>query len=167
MDTLMSVCSNPGFHSVAELSLSVFFRRDWSSLYKAVTVHQPEKAPLSMAELGAPYRPRPWKGRFHVLGTDYTSNPRPYAFQLTQQECVYKSTPIKGQKPIAYGHIFHHINSLVEKSGPHCPSWAPPLTEQRVCLKDRESAAIRQMQALLEDSDLPYSREPCIQVGDS
>jgi hypothetical protein len=167
MALLMALCSDQEARSVVELSLNLLFPYDYTSLFKAIVVHQPEKATLSMAELGVPYGPLPWHGRFHILGADYTSNPRPHAYKLSERECVYKPNPIKGQKPITLGHEYHHINALVEKSGPHCPPWSPPLSAKRVCRKDRERSAIDQMRTLLGNSSLPYSREPCIQVGDS
>jgi hypothetical protein len=167
MELLKALCSNQEARSIVELSLNLFFQHDYTSLFKAIAVHHPEKAPLSLAELGLPYGPALWKGRFHILGTDYTSNPRPFAFKLSEREWVYKSTPIKGQKPITIGHEYQHINCLVAKSGPHGPCWAPPLSAHRVGWQNREAIAITQMHTLLGNSLLPYSREPCIQVGDS
>jgi hypothetical protein len=152
---------------VVELSLNPLFQLDYNSLYKAIIRYRPDLARLNLAELAEPYLPPLWKGRFHILGTDYTSNPRPFAFKLTERECVYQSTPIKGQKPITYGHKYHHINSLVAKHSPVGPAWSPPLSTCRVRRQSQEEVAIAQMRALLEDSCLPYIQEPCIQVADS
>jgi hypothetical protein len=167
LQLLDALCSNQLARSVVELSLNPHFQQEHTSLFKGITVYQPEKASLSLAELGAPYRPPLWQGRFHILGTDYTSNPRPYAFKLTEREVVYQATPIKGQKPITYGHQYYHINALADQSDPDYPSWAPPLSAYRVNRQDRETVAIAQMRALLDNPLLPYYQEPSIQVGDS
>jgi len=167
MELILSLCANPGFSSVVELSLSALFHRGHSSLYKGLAVHQPQKASLNLAELGAPYAPPLWKGRFHLLGIDYTSNPRPHAFQMPDREWVHKATTDKGQKPVVLGHEYHHINLLGEKNGPQGPSWAPPCSTRRVRRRNREAIAIAQMRSLLENPRLPYGRALSIQVGDT
>ena len=89
--------------------------QDYNSFYKVITEYRPERAQASLAELATPYLPPLWKGKYRLLGVDYTSYSRPYAFKLAKQECVYKSTPITGQKPITYGHQFVSINQLGDR----------------------------------------------------
>ncbi len=115
MDLVDTLCSNTQAQSVVELSLSIFFPRDDTSLYKAIDELQLQKAIKNLAQLGAPYLPPLWKGKFRLFGIDNTPNPRPYAFKLSERECVYQPTPIKGQKPITYGHTYPNINVLTGK----------------------------------------------------
>jgi hypothetical protein len=167
MDLLDSLCSDTQARSVVELSLNPHFKRDYNSLYKAITEYQPQQAFYNLAELAAPYLPPLWKGQFRVLGLDFTACPRPYAFKLSQRESVYKPTPIKGQKPITYGHLYLNINQLSERLSRQAPAWAIPLSTQRVNRADQEQQAITRMRSLLEDPKLPFSQELCIQLGDS
>lgn len=123
-----ALCSNTNKGSVVELSLNPVFLQGYSSLYKGVTDYQPLKATLSLAELAAPYLPPLWEGKFRLLGKDTTACPRPYAFKLSERECVYKPTPIKGRKPITYGHGYSLECALAGKKGVHSPSWVNPLS---------------------------------------
>ena len=150
MDLVDSLGSDTHARSVAELSLSILFPRDHTSLYKAVDDLQLRKAIKNLAQLGAHYLPSLWKGKFRLLGIDTTPNPRPYAFKLWERECVYKPTPIKGQIPITYGHSYSNINVLPGRQSPHAPSWAPPQSTRRVRRQDQEQQTIAQFRALLE-----------------
>lgn len=167
MDLLDSLCSNTQARSVVELSLNPLFQRDYNSLFKAIAEYQPEKGGMTPGELAAAYLPPLWKGKFRLLGVDITSCPRPYAFKLTERESVYKATPIKGQKPITYGHQFLNINQLPERRDRQAPAWALPLSTQRVGRANQELLSITRMRSLLENQQLPFSRELCVQVGDS
>jgi hypothetical protein len=167
MDLIDALCCNTQGGSVVELSLHPCFKRDYHSLYKAITDYQPQKAHKNLAELARPYLPPLWKGRFRLFGIDTTPYPRPYAFKLTERECVYKATPIKGQKPITYGHEYSQVNLLPERKGRHYPPWVSPQDARRTSRKDREQTGINQMRGLLENRLLPFSRELCLQVGDS
>jgi hypothetical protein len=137
------------------------------SLFKAIAEYHPEQVSQSLAELAAPYLPPLWQSQYRTLGVDITSYPRPYAFKLRERECVYKVTPIKGQKPITYGHQFLNINQLVEKTSQHAPAWAIPLSTRRVSRANQEPLTIALMRNLLQNPKLPFHRETCIQVGDS
>jgi hypothetical protein len=162
MDLLDSLCSNSQARSVVELSLSPHFQRDYNSLYKAIAEYYPQ----NLAELSAPYLPSLWKGKYRLLGIDYTSCSRPYAFKLSERVSVYKPTPIKGQKPITYGHQFVNINQLVGRPSRPAPAWTVPLSTQRVNRAKQEQQAITRMRTLLENDRLPFQRDHCIQTGD-
>ena len=166
MDLLDALCSNQMARSVVELSLNPRFQRDYNSLYKAITEHRPEQAPVSLAELAAPHLPALWKGKFWLLGTDVTAYPRPYAFKLSERESVYKPTPIKGQIPVTYGHDFSQINLLVPRSSRYDPAWNIPLNGQRTRRQDRGKKALQQMRSLLENPNLPFYRDRCLLLGD-
>jgi len=167
MDLLDSLCSNAQARSVVELSLNPHFKRDYNSLFKAIAEYQPEQTSQDLAELAAPYLPSLWKNKYRVLGVDFTSYPRPYAFKLSERESVYKPTPIKGQKPITYGHQFLNINQLSERLDRQAPAWAIPLHTQRVNRANQEHLAVTLMRSLLQNPKLPFHKDRCIQLGDS
>jgi hypothetical protein len=167
MDLVDALASNTQARSVVELSLSPLFPRGYSSIYKGITDYKPQKAKKNLAELAGPYLPPRWKGKFWLFGTDTTPCPRPYAFKLSERECVYQPTPIKGQIPITYGHEYSEVGLLPERKGRHSPPWIVPQDAQRTSRKNREQIAISQMRTLLENRNLPFSRELCLQVGDS
>jgi hypothetical protein len=162
-----ALCSNTHKGSVVELCLNPVFSQGYSSLYKGVTDYQFIKGQMSLAELAAPYLPSLWKGKFRLLGKDTTSCPRPYAFKLSERECIYKPTPIKGQKPITYGHGYSLECALAGKKGMHAPSWVNPLSCQRVSREDKEQSGIEQLRDLLENPQLPFCHELCVEVGDT
>jgi hypothetical protein len=162
-----ALCGNIHKGSVVELCLSLLFPGGYSALYKGIADYQPEKAKVSLAELAAPYLPPLWKGKFRLLGKDTTACPRPYAFKLSERECVYQPTPIQGQKPVTYGHSYSFENGLAGKQGLHSPSWVNPLSCQRVSRQDKEQAGIKQLRDLLENPQLPFQNELCVEVGDT
>lgn len=161
---LNALCGNTSARSVVELSLSPDFNYDYNSLYKAIAGLQSQ---ASLAELSAPYLPPLWKGKYRLLGVDTTPCPRPYAYKLSQRECVYNPTPIKGQKPITYGHTFSEFFVLPQRSSPHSPRWVNPVHQQRVTRENQEEVTIQQICSLLEDPRLPFHKELCVQVGDT
>jgi hypothetical protein len=167
MDLLDALCSHYHARSVVELSLNPLFKRDYNSLYKAITGYQPEKALLSPAELAQPYLPPLWKGKVYLMAVDTTPCPRPYAFKLTERECVYKPSPIKGQIPITYGHEYSFVNLLTERSSLHSPAWTIPLSVKRVSRESREPLTIAQVRALLENPNLSLCQKLCLQLGDT
>jgi hypothetical protein len=161
---LNALCGNTLAHSVVELSLSADFNYDYNSLYKAITELQPS---ASLAQLTAPHLPPLWKGRYRLFGVDTTPCARPYAYKLTERECVYQPTPIQGQKPVTYGHTYAELCVLPPRSGPKSPRWVNPLYEQRVTRQNQETITIQQVRSLLEDLGLPFRKELCVQVGDT
>ena len=52
---LLALCDDQEARSVVKLSLNDLFPYNYSSLFKEVIIHQPEKPPLSLAELGVPF----------------------------------------------------------------------------------------------------------------
>jgi len=166
MDLLDAICSGALPRSVVEYCLSCFFRRDYNSLYKAIQEYQPEKARRNQSQLIAPYLPKPQKKPFRLLGLDVTACPRVYAFKLEGRECVYQPSPIRGNKPITYGHQFSDLCELPERKGTYAPRWVIPLDDQRVARNNQEETGIKQVHALLEDPQLPYGREFCVLAVD-
>jgi hypothetical protein len=164
LDLVDALSANTQFRSVAELSLSPAFSRDYNSLYKAITQYQPL---TSLAALTQPFLPPLWKGKYRLLGVDTTPCARPYAYKLSQRECVYQPTSIQGQKPITYGHTYSEVCVLPPRSSPQAPRWVNPLEVQRVTRSNQETVTIQQIRSLLENPHLPFHREQCLLVGDT
>ncbi len=104
MDWVDALSSNTTARSVVQLSLNPHFWRHYTAQNKAVTVNalpNQQLARLACQTLGAPL-----KRKFHWLGTDVTSTPRPFPDSLSNRGFVYQANPIKGNKPIAIGHPF-------------------------------------------------------------
>lgn len=128
--------------SVAELSLSPQFRRQWSSVYKAVEVGELEVQAL--ATLFA--RQVPTTG-IQVYPLDSTMWPHPAA--RTLEGMVYAPSPTKALKrhSIVQGHEY----SLLGWTAVRRQSWTPTLTIQRVAASSSSMAVgVRQVQWLCQ-----------------
>ena len=113
MDLVDALSSNTTAKSVVELSLNPHFRRHYTALNKAVTVNalkDQQLASLACQTIGAPN-----KRKFHLLGTDVTSNPRPFAATLQDRCFVYQPNTIKGNKPIAIGHQYSILGVVARR----------------------------------------------------
>lgn len=107
--------------SVVELSLNPAFRREWSSVYAALSDGQVNTSGLErlfMRQLLVSERP--------VWAVDSTLWPRPEARTLPERGFHHSPTRIKGNKPIGIGHAYSTVVSVPEASG----SWALPLTHE-------------------------------------
>ena len=166
MDMLDALSSNQHAHTVVELSLNPNFRRGHSSIYKAIAGGQIEASRL--AQLAAPYLPRPEKRPFWLFGVDVTPQERAYARTLEDREFVYRANSIKGKKPVVIGHKYSQVACLPEKgAGPTSP-WVVPLANRRVKSdEDKELVGAEQISALLCDEQMPFHRELCVEVGDT
>ena len=94
MDLVDALSSNTAASSVVELSLNPHFRRHYTALNKAVTVNA--LTDQQLANLACLTIDGPVKRKFHLLGTDVTSNPRPYAETLPDRGFVYQPNTIIG-----------------------------------------------------------------------
>jgi hypothetical protein len=173
-DTLMEVvdalCSSPWAQSAAELTLAAAFRRSYSALYKAVDAFEwgPEGSPTQLAELLAPYLPRPQVRPFWLLGVDVTPQPRPFAPTLRDRGMVYQPNLVKGNKPVTIGHQYASVALLPEAETGVVSHWVLPLMTQRVATTDdKELVAASQIDALLRADDLPFAQALCVEVGDT
>jgi hypothetical protein len=107
--------------SVVELSLNPAFRREWSSVYAALTdgqVNTTGLARLYVRHLPGSSRP--------VWAVDSTVWPRPEARTLPERGFHHSPTRIKGNKPIGIGHAYSTVVCVPEGSG----SWALPLAHE-------------------------------------
>ena len=157
MDLVDALSSNTQARSVVELSLSTSFRRDYTSLFKAISEYQPEKATKSLAQLAGPYLSPPVKRPFWLIGVDVTPQPRSYATRLTDRGYVYQPNPIRSNKPITIGHQYSSVFALPERTSQQAKTWVEPLSTQRVkSSDDKELIGAEQIRILLEDEDLPF-----------
>jgi len=166
MDLLDALCSTPNARSPVELSLSVYFRRGYSAMFKALDACDLDDRTL--AHLAAPYLPTPQQRPFWLLATDVTPQPRPYSPTLAERGFVYQPTPIHGNRPITIGHQYSTVVGLPELPSATAPAWVIPLSVQRVPLTaDKELLGTAQLQALLDDPAMPFQGHLCVSVRDA
>jgi len=168
LELLDALCSNPDLQTIVLLSLSLYFRRNYNSLYKLITGYPIEEEQDIPAQLMAPYLPHPQQRKFWLLGVDVTSCPRPHATRLEDRSYVYQPNPIRGNKPVTVGHSFSDVFLLPERSPHEYEHWALPLSDKRLKTKaDKKQQAIRQIDRLLNHQGLPFYQQLCALVGDS
>ena len=93
MELIDALAGNTSARSPAELSLSSFFHRQYSSLYDAVdnfftpvssdkSEFERHEQQLQRMRIVAGYYPEPTKRNFYQFGLDATTQPRPFASTL-------------------------------------------------------------------------------------
>lgn len=166
MDLVDALSSNTTARTVVELSLNPHFRRHYTALAKAVAVNalmDQKLAGLACQTISAPV-----KRKFHLLGTDVTSNPRPFANTLPDRGFVYQPNIIKGNKPIAIGHQYSFWAWLPEYAQQKTGNWVVPLSMQRVSSQaNKELVGAKQLGDLLANKGLPFGINFCVEVADS
>jgi len=168
MDLLDTLSSNTVAQTVVELSLNAAFRREYSALFNALDEWEPDKAGKTLAQLAGPYLPKPVRLPFWLIGTDVTPQPRVHAQTLEDRSYVHQPNAVKSNKPITIGHAYSSVVLFPEEEGEHGPVWVVPLGVQRVkSSEDKEMVGALQVQALLEDEELPFHNEVCVEVADS
>lgn len=169
-DTLMelvdAMCSNPEARSVVEYSLTPCFRRSYSTIFKAINEMEWEEGMI--AGLVGSYLPQPEKRAFWLLGSDVTTQPRPFAETLPDRGIVHQPNPISGNKPVTIGHEYASTMLLPEAEAGLSTSWVIPLMTRRVAThEDKELVGSEQIEALLTDPALPFKESFCVDVGDT
>lgn len=169
-DTLMelvdAMCSTPEANSVVEYSLSPYFRRSYSMLYKAIEGMKLE--PLWLAQQLQPYLPRPKAWPFWLLMVDVTPNPRPYAYTMKDRGMVYQPEVVKGKLPVTIGHQYSTVALGLEAEAGVTSSWVLPLMTERVASEqDKERVGMEQIEKLLKDEKLPFGQALTVEVVDS
>lgn len=179
MELLDALTANTSAHSVVELSLNSLFRREYSSLFKAIRqFFQPQKPETAKAErqaylqtlarLISPLVPLPRTRSFVLLGLDSTPYGRPHARTWSEREYIYQPNPVPGVKPVTIGHQYSVLSALNERDSPQDPVWTVPLSGQRVNVGETSSqVGARQVTALMTDPELPFGKSFCVQVEDS
>jgi hypothetical protein len=169
-DTLLelvdALCSNPTATSVVELSQTACFRRSYSSLFKAIDEWCASKNLLP--HLLGPYLPPPRHWPFWLLLVDVTAQPRPYGQTVADRSMVYQPTVVKGNKPVTVGHQYSSVVLGLEPEEGVSDSWVLPLLTERVAShQDKEMVGSNQIDALLDDPQLPFGEALCVEAGDS
>lgn len=168
MDVLDALSSNRRARSVVELSLEACFRREHTSVFKAIRAYRPAGMSQSLAHLAAPCLPEPHQRSFWLFGVDTTPQSRPYARTLQDRSYVYQPTPLLSNKPITLGHCYSEVALLPEREVQAGHAWVIPLSNQRVVsAEDKELVGAIQMNVLLNDPDLPFQGHLCVEVGDT
>lgn len=169
-DTLLelvdAIGSNPTAISVVELSQTACFRRSYSNLFKAIAEWQPPE--MLLPHLLQPYLPEPRQRPFWLLLVDVTAQPRPYGRTVADRGMVYQPTVVKGNKPVTIGHQYSSVVLGLEPEAGVSDSWVLPLLTERVpSSQDKEMVGSRQIDALLDDPQLPFGQQLCVEAVDS
>jgi hypothetical protein len=108
--------------SLADLSLSCVFRRQWPSVYEALQDTRPSREELMKLYIAQIKPSEPI-----VLAGDHTSWSRPDA--KTLQERTYEHSPSQlGSRPITVGYGYSTLAWIPEEKG----SWALPFLHERI-----------------------------------
>jgi hypothetical protein len=151
---------------VVELSQTACFRRSYSSLFKAIEEWCASK--LLLPQLLRPYLPQPRQWPFWLLLVDVTAQPRPYGQTVADRSMVYQPTVVKGNKPVTVGHQYSSVVLGLEPEERVSSSWVLPLMTERVASdQDKEMVGSSQIDALLDDPQLPFAQELCVEAVDS
>jgi len=179
MELIDALSSTPNARSVVELSLSPFFRREYSSVHDAIACLLQPTEPEKTAEerraseqkwvrMIAPYLPEPQKRRFWLFGTDVVPIPRPFARTLAERTFVHQPNTLRGNKPVTIGHDYSHLVFFPEKANADAPSWVVPMIVRRVHSDEKATGVgAEQIDALMKDETLPFHDELCVHVADS
>ncbi len=177
-DLLDALSSNTTARSVVELSLSPFFRREYSSITDGIgnffqatspekEVEERRKWEQTLLGVIVPYLPHPQKRKFWLFGIDVTPQPRPFAKTLADRMYVYQPNTLKGNKPVNIGHQSSVLAYLPEK-GELSPPWLVPLNVRRIRSEEKKNeAGAKQVKDALFAKKLPFDGELKVLVGDS
>jgi len=166
MDLVDALSSNTTAKSAVELSLNPHFRRHYTALNKAIV--EDALTDKQLAGLACQTIDEPVQREFHLLGTDVTSNPRPFADRLPDRGFVYQPNTIKGNKPIAIGHQYSFWAWLPEYTQSKTGNWVVPLSMERVSSQaNKEMVGAKQLGDLLTNQKLPFGEAFCVEVADS
>jgi hypothetical protein len=120
-DVIDALASDTQARSPVELSLSYFFRHQYSSLYKGLKSWEYDAAALDVVLLEV--LPEPEPGSFRLWVLDETPRRRQYAPTLEDRGYVYAPNPVRGNKPITIGYNYSAL-AHIDLEGPS--TWAPP-----------------------------------------
>lgn len=103
-----------------------------------------------------------------MLLVDVTAQPRPYGQTVADRSMVYQPTVVKGNKPVTVGHQSSSIVLGLEPEAGCTDSCVLPLLTQRVwSSQDKELVGSHQIDALLDDPQLPFGQTLCVEAVDS
>ncbi len=176
MDLIDALSGNQSAASPVQLSLSSLFRRQYASLHDAVDNFYVSKTAkcerteqqLKIMRVTSSLIPKPGTRNFYLFGADATSQPRQFAKTLSDRGFVYRPNPIKGNKPVTIGHSYSALVGMPEKEGEKDPPWVVPVSLLRIPTDVKATdIAASQIEALLNDSELPFSKALNVAVGDT
>lgn len=166
MELLDALCSMPNARSVVELTLSPHFTHQYPSIYKAIAAAGWED--IDLPKLIGEYLAPPEERGYWLFGVDGTPQKRQFAYTLSDRGYVYYPNPGGSNQPITIGHEYSTVALLPELGPKMANSWAVPLSTQRASTDDdKELVGAEQVNALLDDPDLPWYEELVVNVGDS
>ena len=166
MELLDALCSMPNARSVVELSLSPNFKHQYPSVYKAIAAAGWKEGGLP-ALIGQ-YLAPPKERSYWLFGVDGTPQKRQFAYTLSDRGYVYYPNPVGCNKPITIGHEYSTVALLPELGPQMAKSWVVPLSTRRASTDDdKELVGAEQINALLDDPELPWYEELAVDVGDS
>lgn len=178
MDLLDALSSNQSAKSVVELSLNTLFRRNYSSINEVIDQYfegkgkeqakqQRLEQEKSQLQIIAEAVPKVARRPFHLLATDVTPQPRPFAETLADRKVVHAPNAVLSNKPIAIGHEYSHLVYLPEKESNLSPPWVVPLSVRRVGSQENGLAVgLSQLEAVLQEPKLPFAQQLTVHVGD-
>ena len=122
--------------SLADLSLSCVFRRQWPSVYEALQDTRPDREQLMKLYI----QQIPRSERI-VLAGDHTSWSRPFAKTLKERTYEHSPSQLSG-RPVTVGYGYSTLAWIPEAQG----SWALPLLHERITSWDSPiSEAVKQL----------------------
>jgi len=166
MDLIDALCSTPNARSVPELSLSPYYRREHTSIYKAIEKSEMKKSPLH--SLAASLIPSPKKRSFWLFALDATPQKRQFARSLTDRGYIHYPNAVGSNKPISIGHEYSTVAVLPERRENLSRSWVIPVGVRRIRSdEDKELVGAEQFNAILDDDKELWHDELVVEVGDS
>lgn len=118
-----AVLTTRNAYSLAEFSLSPFFRRKWPSIYEALQDCRPSRNKLMRLYIKQmPAQERP------ILAVDHTVWTRLHSPTLQDRTYEHQPSAIASKKPISVGQGYSTIAWIPEPKG----SWALPLRHERI-----------------------------------
>jgi len=179
MDLVDALSSNINAQSVVQLSLNPLFRRNYSTLFRAVAtyfhvVDKDEAAAKRRTQeqkliqiIVACLLP-PQQRKFWLLGVDVTPWRRQFAQTLADRGYVYYPNAIPGNTPITIGHQYALLALLPEKEGVYPQAWLTPVSLRRVGTdEDKELVGAAQIDMLMNEPSAPFADDLVVQVGDT
>jgi hypothetical protein len=118
-----AILLTPKAASLAQLSLSPVFRRQWPSVYAALRDGKPNRQALMQL-----YLREIAQTTGVILAGDHTAWPRPYARTLRERTYEHQVGAGIGGKPVTVGQGYSTIAWIAEDEG----SWALPLLHERI-----------------------------------
>tara|TARA_X000001036_G_C20627238_1_gene785662 strand:+ start:111 stop:1538 length:1428 start_codon:yes stop_codon:yes gene_type:complete len=170
MELVDALSSNKDSKSVTQLSQNSHFTRSYNSINDVVNnfSNGGQEQETAIRQLTGQQVERDNRD-FHLLGIDATPAPRKFSKTLEDRGFVYSPNVIAGNKPVTIGHSYSLLAYLPEKeTDKYSPPWVLPLSINRIPTERSDlSIGMEQLDTILNDQDLPFSKELTVVVQDS